>query len=268
MGLYSDALQKALDDGHIDHGDVKRTGFANGRAAAPVSPSGTGLSNSHLSAAFAEQIMTLQERIEYLQGKKQTRMIAVCGCVGDEGSSTIAQQLAIAYAQAGVQMSSVHKNGRHAYRYSGNKAHNTLVIDANLHTPRLHQLFGRALEQGLTEYVMTGVELEHCTKWLPIRDFALISAGSGARTVSDIFKSQRFAGLLKRAAASFSTVIFDCPAIVVHPDVLAMLTHLDGIVLVARAYRTPMDKLQRAREIIESRKGRIFGVVLNRSRFA
>ncbi len=263
MGFYSDALQKALADGHIDSNELRQRGFANGAAAQPKRPA-NGIVSSSLSPFFADQVTGLQERIEYLQGKKLTRMIALCGCDGREGTSTIVHQLAIAYALTGLRARKM-KGDRRSGCYSGNRVHNTLVIDANLHSPRLHQLFGRSREQGVTEYVLQGMELEQCTKWLHVQDTALISAGIGAQSVSDIFKSPRFTGLLKRAEGAFSTVILDCAAVTLHPDVLALLSYIDGVVLIARPYSTPLEKLQRAREIIESRNGRVFGVVLNRS---
>ena len=266
MGIYTEALRKAQSEGRFDVKNIQHNEFVeNGANTNGVNQNNGLIVAPQIPYEITQNIRQLQERIEYLNPKKLSRTIAICGVNGAEGASTIAYYLAQAYAHSAPPQGNrqVATNG---VMNRNRKIHNLLLIDANLHKPSMHNFFGIDVQPGLADIVEDNAELSRCTKWIEQHEFAVVPAGRNTHSITDIFKSKSYSMFLKKARQSFSTIIIDYSAMMEHPDILTTLPLFEGIVLVARHQHTKMDDLRQTKMILEQREGKILGVVLNRKK--
>jgi Mrp family chromosome partitioning ATPase len=70
---------------------------------------------------------------------------------------------------------------------------------------------------------------------------------------------------LHAAAESFDLVLCDSPPVMAVGDAAALAAQCDGVIFVIRVGKTAHDVLRRVVDQIETVKGRIMGVVLNRA---
>ncbi|HEY0647310.1 CpsD/CapB family tyrosine-protein kinase [Phenylobacterium sp.] len=118
------------------------------------------------------------------------RGLAVCGAASGAGVTFVAANLAIALAQAGVS---------------------TLLVDANLEAPRLHELIappepGPGLGDLLTDAELSLHDVVH-SDVLP--GLSVLYAGAGVPEGPDGLGSERFRALAERCLRDYDCTIFD-----------------------------------------------------------
>lgn len=269
--MYAEALAKAGQEEH-----VRRAGRVNLRGAAGASPATYAISNElhelpKIPPELQGDIDAVQETLEYLHAGTASRVVALCGCSGHDGCSTLAHFLATNYAltSSNLQQRSGRFSAGMVAASPGQLSpgiKSTLLIDANLRAPALHARFNLRKEKGLVEIIEDDLDLDRAVKWILPETLAVLTAGREPSAISDIFKTQRMRTLVQRSGRKFSRVIFDCPAITRHADILPFAEELDGVVLVAASGRTRAEEIQRAHQLLEQKNARVLGIVLNRYR--
>lgn len=261
MGTYSKALEKAAREGRI---------LRNGRDFAQPPPASAAASGTapasrrfrvpSMPAGLRRELEMLRERIEYSLANKQTRVIALCGVNGREGCTTITAHLSLLYANR----ESPPANGTPGLSPATGVRFQVLLVDGNVHTPGLHSIFAAERGHGLADIIVDQLDTNQGVQWIVPNVHALIAAGRPVPAASEVFKSSRLEALLKKARRSFRTIIFDCAAINVHPDVLSLASLIDGVVLVVREGHSTIDEVQRAKTLLEKHQANILGVALCR----
>lgn len=139
----------------------------------------------------------------------------------------------------------------------------TLLIDANIHQPRIHRYFGLDVENGLAEIVENGNDWTGLAK--PVRDsyLKIITAGIAKHNPVEVLSSDRFVSLVREWRTAFRYVILDSPAILTHVDALSLAAAADGVVLVVRAGHTRWDNAQNAKRKLTAAQANLIGVTLN-----
>ncbi|MCA9735346.1 MAG: CpsD/CapB family tyrosine-protein kinase [Deferribacteres bacterium] len=257
MGLYTEAFKKAQDDGRFDSSFHGNNVFAeNLNTALPVKRSQYTVAST-LSVGNYQAIGRLHEKIEYLLPTGASRVIAFCGCSGNEGTSAVAHNLSAYYAQhANHKSVSIPNSGKSV-------PHNILLIDCNLHSPQQHTYFNQKAQHGLAEIIETNAPLSRSTSWIVPMQYGFISAGRPKSSISGIFKSDKVQNLLKKAKEAFTTIILDFAAITIHPDIIPLLSRIDGVMLVCKEKHTKQESVLRAQKIIEQRNGKLLGLIIN-----
>ena len=168
--------------------------------------------------------------------------IVIAGVAGGEGVTTVALNLAHAFAVA--------------------EKSRTLIVDANLRRPALHRLLGVPIEGGVSDW--DGIAEPKYEQAASSPNLWFLTAG--AKFESTPWQQCRglLTSLRERARTSFDVVFFDAPPIGPYPDSLALARVCDGVVLVAESDETRMSDLGNAREQITDVGAAILGVVLNR----
>ncbi len=124
--------------------------------------------------------------------------------------------------------------------------HHVLLIDADLRKPRLHRMCGVAGNPGLAD----------CLRLEPSRPVVhkvqsclhLLSAGEAKGLETDALASDQMRELLDALSHSYSLVVIDTPPLAVLPDAAILASHVDGVVLVARAASTERARALRSDE--------------------
>jgi capsular exopolysaccharide synthesis family protein len=138
-----------------------------------------------------------------------------------------------------------------------------LVIDADLHKPRLHEMFRTTNRQGLVTVLAENLERSRAIVKTSVPNVFLLPAGPACPNPSGLLSSAAMSRLLDDVKAEFDFVVIDTPPLFPIADALILGHQTDGVVLCVRAGETLRPRAVRAREALLQNQSRILGVVLN-----
>lgn len=189
-----------------------------------------------------EAFKTLRSNIEFCGG--DVKVIAVTSCTPNEGKSSIAMEMARAFAEA------------------GNK---TMLIDADM---RKSVLVGRyktgAVRTGLTHSLIgkAGYKDAMCSTNIP--NLYVTFSGPVPPNPSELLGGEKFASLLKMLKGTFDYVIVDTPPLGSVIDAAVAAKNCDGTVLVIESNAISYRFAQAVKDQLDKTGSRILGVVLNK----
>ena len=141
---------------------------------------------------------------------------------------------------------------------------NILLIDANLRSPRLHEIFNVEYNQGLGDLLTIEEEKESLFKKVGHGNLCLIPCGKKKAGPLAIFESTRFDKTLKLMREKFDYVILDAPPVNNFAETKVMGKKVDGVILVIESGKTRKQVALRAKQDLEDAGAKVLGVILNR----
>lgn len=170
--------------------------------------------------------------------------IVVTSALPREGKTATAGNLAVVLSQLGKRV---------------------LLIDADLHKPRLHEIFLVSNRTGLVSMLAEGVPAESAIAGTAVPDLFLLPSGPASPNPSGLLSSEAMRDLLDRARRDFDYVIVDTPPLMPVADAIVLGHLTDGAILCVKAGQTPRDQVMRIRDRMARSGIRILGVLLNAS---
>jgi capsular exopolysaccharide synthesis family protein len=144
----------------------------------------------------------------------------------------------------------------------------TLLVDCDLRSSRLHELFDVPNTWGVTTLISGDADvgtlpLESLGRPTGVPNVWVLPSGPGTTTLPEILHSGRWSGLMRRLREEFDVILIDTPPVGLFTDarVLARLT--DGVILVVRANTQTPASTQEALQSFAEYGSRVRGVVLN-----
>jgi capsular exopolysaccharide synthesis family protein len=199
------------------------------------------LLTSPMSAA-AEAYRRIRTNLQFARPDATVQTIAMTSAEQGEGKTTTVANLALAFASAGK---------------------NTLLIDADLRHPRLHNVFGVGQEPGLS-HLLFDRSIETDAFATSIDHLSVLPAGEAVPNPAELLESERMGTLLEELKAQYDIVLLDTPPVLLFSDALALSSHCDGTLLVAAAGRSDGRAVDHAAEQIKEIGGTLLSCVLNR----
>ena len=174
--------------------------------------------------------------------EKKCRIIGVTSSVRGEGKSTTSLHLAYSLAESGKL---------------------TLLIDADLRLPSIHQKLDITSKPGLSN-LLAGMNSEkECRRPSPFSDnLYVVTAGDIPPNPSELLGSQRMAKLMETYSEAFDYIIVDLPPINIVTDALVTTSWADGLVLVVRENYTSEAVLDDTMYQIKKINAKLLGFVL------
>jgi polysaccharide biosynthesis transport protein len=207
-------------------------------------------SNKNLSPLADAFRATLTSILYSGENGNRPRTIVITSANPGEGKTTVACNLALALAEIGPSV----------LRQS------VLLIDGDLHRPRLHQIFGVPNKWGLTDLLEGKTPPDGSSETVfktGFRNLFLLPSGSPASNISSLLHSPRAVGFLNRMRKEFHTVIIDAPPILNLPDARVLGRLADGVVLVVRSADTIRYAAVAAKQRLTEDGTRVLGTILN-----
>lgn len=199
------------------------------------------------SDPFGEHAEAFRElRSQLLMGvlapQHRGRALAVVSADAGDGRSTLAANLAVSFSQLGAR---------------------TLLVDADMRTPRQHRLFDIPDEAGLSG-LLAGRPNEraiHAVPFLP--SLHVLPVGAVPPNPLELVQRPAFALLLQELLARFDHVVVDTPAAAHGADARVLAARCGAALVVGRRGATRMKPLQALLDQLGKGQAASAGVVLN-----
>ncbi|OFZ72346.1 MAG: chain length determinant protein tyrosine kinase EpsG [Betaproteobacteria bacterium RBG_16_64_9] len=159
-----------------------------------------------------------------------------------EGRSYFAANLAVIFSQLGLR---------------------TLLIDANMRTPRLHSIFRIPNRTGLSAVLAGRTDQDNVVPIPGIPMLSVLPAGSIPPNPQELLSRPAFAALLKGAQTNFDLTLVDTPAAMLYADVQSVTYRTgDALLLTRRDHTRISDAVRIVRELTDA-GARVVGSVVN-----
>ncbi|HZF15738.1 MAG TPA: polysaccharide biosynthesis tyrosine autokinase [Steroidobacteraceae bacterium] len=166
----------------------------------------------------AEVFRVLRSQLTLRWFDRGEKALAIGSARGGCGTSTVAANLAVSFAQLGER---------------------TLLIDANLRRPVQHWLFGVLADSGLADVLVGRCSLEEAALEIPPIDrLALLCAGPVPPNPHELLSGKPLMNLLEEAQRTFSVVILDTPAALDFADAQMICARTGAYLLVTRRHQS------------------------------
>jgi capsular exopolysaccharide synthesis family protein len=139
----------------------------------------------------------------------------------------------------------------------------TLLIDADLRRPAVHELLGTAQSPGLFDLFRGKVSIEAATRPTPLPSLWVISSGRTTGPVGNAYDDDAFASLLTSLRPRYDVIFVDSAPVVPVIEPLLMAEHVDAILLISRAGKTPVTLIRRMKQLVAPYAEKIAGGILN-----
>ncbi len=199
------------------------------------------------SDAFeAGQFKALRTRLLFPPGGNKIRSVGITSPSFGEGKTYICSKLGLSMAQ--------NVDGKHV-----------VLVDADLRRSNLHKSFGFDEDvPGLSDYLLGALPLSDVLLTPYNQNLLLLPGGRRTDNPSELLASQKMLNLLDelRARHDDRYVLVDLPSPQLVPEADVIFRKMDGIIIVARAGKTPADQVGWLVDRVG--KDKVIGVVLNR----
>lgn len=202
----------------------------------------------------AESFRLLRAEVLYAPEAKGIRNLLLTSSNPEEGKSAIAANLAVAIAQAG---------------------NSVLLIDADLHIPKQHEIFGLPNEQGLSTLLLELSEEDSrinrrniISSFIPqhteLKNLNIVTAGPTVSGASDLLVSSDLVEVVNGLNREYEYTIYDSPAVLAKVDGIVLSQNVEGVIFIVEAGMTQRDDIHQAIDSLQSVEANLIGSVLNR----
>ena len=192
-------------------------------------------------SAQTEAVRNLRTALLFTQRHGECRIIQLTSPSPDDGTSTIAANLAVSVAQLGRRV---------------------LLIDADLHRPRQHRMFGIDTERVRSAFT-SSQPAGAAAVTTPIDNLSLLPADALRIASREVFASPQFGQLLASAREQYDVVLIDTEPLLAVSDPRVIASQVDGVLLALRPTKDSRWRAERAKEMLDAIDVQPIGVVVN-----
>ena len=201
------------------------------------------LEDLNINAPYATEVRRLLQTLARQDADQNRKVYMMASAGRGEGKSTICALLAIISAKI------FHRR--------------TLIIDGDMRRPTIHYLIGLPQRPGLFDALQRSQPLEVIARPTPLLNLFAITSGRPTGAIGESYNDQAFAAVLEKLRPQYDMIFIDAPPIVPVVEPLMMAEHVDSVLVVAMAGRTPLMLVRRMRQLIDPIFPKVSGVVLN-----
>ena len=191
----------------------------------------------------AEAYRQVRTNLQFIDVERSVKSVVITSAIPDEGKSTTACNLAIAFARTGARV---------------------LLVEADLRRPRTADYLGIEGAVGLTNVLLGQVPVGDVLQTWGTLPLKVLPSGPIPPNPSELLGSTPMIELVRLLGSHADIVILDAPPLLPVTDAAVLSTVCDGALIVARHGHTRRDQLAAADEAVTKVGGRVLGVLLNR----
>ena len=201
-----------------------------------------GLRGSTLEAVLIESIDSVRTALLCSNGDSPVNVVMVTSATAQEGKTTLAGQLAISLARSGRR---------------------TLLVDADVHNPQQHYVFGVPFDRGFCELLRQEGTLDELVQHVSVEGLSLISSGYCDQASLRALASENTQKLISQLRGEFDFIVIDSGPVLVGADPLLLGQYADTVLLSVRRDISRLPKINEACDRLRAVGVNIMGAVLN-----
>jgi capsular exopolysaccharide synthesis family protein len=205
-------------------------------------------SRSNIERVTKEETLRLVQNIFLTAGANPPRVAMFSGIDSGNGCSHVCSQAAAVLA--------------------GSVVGSVCLVDANLRTPALPEIFGVTNHHGLADSLRSTGAIRNFTKQLGPANLWLLSCGLLSADSSALINSEVMKARIAELRTEFDYVLIDSPPLNTYSDGVIVGQLADGVVLVLEANSTRREATLKVAENLRAAHIKILGAVLNKRIFA
>jgi capsular exopolysaccharide synthesis family protein len=206
-----------------------------------------GTSRVGLPASDVEAYQALGSDIYLALPDRSCRVVMLASADSRAGTSTVAREFASTLAVNGEVR--------------------TVLVDANLRKPTIHEVFGVQRTPGISDHVLADAPLSGCLRESGVPNLTLLPAGRPAVAPPRILADPRVDGMLRELRDRFELIVIDSAPLVPFAEGVQLSQKVDGVVMVVRSASTKQTTAQRVLALLDDAGANVLGSVLNGRRF-
>jgi succinoglycan biosynthesis transport protein ExoP len=196
-------------------------------------------------SSVSEAYRALRTSLTYARAGEPIQAVLLTSAGPGEGKTTSAANLAVTLAHAG-------------YR--------TLLVDGDMRHPRLHEVFSRENDRGLSSILARGEPLDGPIRETDVPGLFLLTTGPSPPNPSELLGSHAMRSFLAEARQHFDRIVFDSPPTGPVTDACVLAPLMDAVIQIVRAGTTSHRVVRKGRDQLIAVGGSHLGVLLNGSR--
>ncbi len=207
-----------------------------------LSPELVTLNQPFSAQAEAFRAIRSQIMMRVFNEEQQKRALAIVSPASGDGKTFFSANLAVTLAQAG---------GR------------TLLVDADLRGPRIHQVFNLENSTGLSSVLAGRVDTQVVQQVAGVPSLFVMPVGVTPPNPLELIDRPAFSMLMRELVLKFDHVIVDTPAVVYGSDAHVVAARCGAVLIVARQNESRAQALQQLVAALSQSSARMAGVVMN-----
>ncbi len=198
------------------------------------------IAGSTPSLMIHQAYQMLQANLKFISHKK-VRTIVVTSSVMGEGKSEVCANLSGAIAQAGRRV---------------------LLVDADMHSPSQHHLWGLINSVGLSNIIVGQDEFPQAVQ-VVTKYLSVLTAGVQPPNPLALIDSDRMTSLIEKFSQRYDYIVFDAPPLVNTVDAAVLGKMVDGVLLVAQPGVLDIASATAAKLLLDRSEAHILGIIAN-----
>ncbi len=193
-------------------------------------------------SAFADALRSLRTALLLSEdGLPRGRVTMVTSSAPKEGKSFVTLCLARTFARSQARV---------------------LLVDADVHRPRLHTALSCSGDIGLAQVLSGEAELDAVLQREPDGEFDFLPAGTVATGREEILRGPAIEQLFKELAARYDRVVIDTPPVLAVADTRVLAAIVDQLIFLIRWNSTPRDAIRNSIRLLREAKAPLVGVAV------
>ncbi len=191
-----------------------------------------------------EAVRTIRTNIHLAAPDNERFSLLVTSAVPKEGKTTVAGNIALAFAGAGKKV---------------------VLIDADMRRPQIHRMFDIPNTKGITTILLGEVSIDEVVYTDPEKYplLSVIVCGPVSPTPQEMIASQKFAAFMQELQEKFEVVIIDSPPLSPVADAVILSSMVDSTLLVSRLEYERRDAVKHAVRTLQTVGAKVIGIVVN-----
>ncbi|GAA4969843.1 polysaccharide biosynthesis tyrosine autokinase [Kineococcus glutinatus] len=200
------------------------------------------LVTEHPRSPQAEAMRQIRTNLQFADVDHPPRSLVITSALPEESKSTIAVNLALTMAHAGVR---------------------TILVEADLRMPKVADYLGIDRSAGLTTVLAGRADVDDLLQPYGDTGLSVLASGPIPMNPAALLGSRHMADLLAALGERADLVILDSPPLLPVTDAAVIARQVDGVILVARHGRTTRDHIRRALDRLRAVDARVLGGILS-----
>ena len=196
------------------------------------------------TSIVSEQIRTIRTNIQFSMVDQKLQTLLVTSATPASGKTTIATNIAAAFAAENNQV---------------------LLVATDMRKPRLQKIFNTENTRGLSTLITNPtLKVEDVAEKTYIENLSVITSGPIPPNPSELLNSNRMSNLIEEMKEQYDLVIFDSPPLLAVTDAQIISTKVDGTIFVIPVGDVKTDEVHQASERLKNVDAKVLGTVLNK----